>query len=449
MPPISVRWAAGPRVGFERRGVQNHGRHKLVLGLEPRRDAYYDFLTYHYVPAPKTSWKNIHQLRPAHCMTFDASQAFLAPPRPYWNLSAIPEQAVDDADEMAEELRTTISRSVREQGVADVPVGVFLSGGIDSSIVAWEASRHAAGMQTFSVGFDDERNELPFARQMAKHAETTHTERMFARDEMEATHLRRWFDDPFADTSAFPTHAIAGVAREKVKVALAGDGGDELFGGYPRYLSYREHNGRSEAFFDAWERAKGVLPHRSWPRRALNLLALPLAPSLPFYVKQMAGLTRGEKSRLARAWGIPADYDDYWAWREYWRPDLPLRTRLQFLDFHRYLPDDLLTKVDRVSMAASLEVRVPFLARDVVELAFRIPESLRYRGGLKGLLRHAYRGRVPSELLDRPKMGFSVPQAFQSTPASYRPAELLQKTYGVELPAGFLPPMSPEGRRAV
>ena len=235
----------------------------------------------------------------------------------------------------------------------------------------------------------------------------------------------------------FPTYQVAHHAKANVTVALSGDGGDELFGGYNHYVDFADRLPRSDTFFRWCEQSKQAFGHRTLLRRSMNLLSSHLAPPLDHYTKLTGRMTGLEKQKYRAPFSIADDYDDYWAWREFWREDLTARTRLQYLDFHRYLPDDLLTKVDRTSMSVSLEVRVPFLSRKVIELAFRIPESLRFSGGLKGVLRAAYRDLIDDETLDREKRGFGVPRSYLPTYSAYRPAMLLHECFGIAYPDGF------------
>ncbi|WP_404310024.1 asparagine synthase (glutamine-hydrolyzing) [Neorhodopirellula lusitana] len=415
--------------------------------LQPNLEAYYDFLTYQTIPAPKTGFKNVYQLRPAHRIQFDLTNQRLADPVRYWELIVEPDHGMT-IESAQEQLREHLRRSVREQLIADVPVGCFLSGGVDSSVLAYEGSRASSQLKTFSMGFEGESSELPYARKVAEQLGTEHHENELPRTAIDFEKLKQWFDEPFGDTSAFPTHAVAAAARQHVTVALSGDGGDELFGGYGRYLQVSDRVCRSSSFFNWWERKKQRFGHGQLPRKGMNYLALHLAPTLSLYLKLMTGLGSGEKHPYAQEFGIAADYDDLWAWREYWRMELPVRTRMQYLDFHRYLPDDLLAKVDRTSMAVSLEVRVPYLAKDVIEHAFRIPETIRYQGGKKGVLRSSYEQTLPADILRRPKKGFGIPTSFQSVAAFYRPAQILLEQRGVAYPRDFMPAFLSKARKS-
>jgi asparagine synthase (glutamine-hydrolysing) len=251
---------------------------------------------------------------------------------------------------------------------------------------------------------------------VAEFCNTLHTEEIFAQRQRaeDFSALRQWYDEPFADTSAFPTFLVSKLARSRVTVALSGDGGDELFGGYPRYYWHRLLHRVSFRHWPAINhrarRALRGLHPRTLRRKFAYMLVAVSSDDLRLHDWLMSGMTAVEKRPYAAALGIPRDYDDLWYYRQFWRRDLPPLTRLQYLDFHTYLPDDILTKVDRASMANSLEVRVPLLARSVIEFAFALPERVRYAGDqAKGLMKRAYAAMLPPAVFTRKKMGFSVP----------------------------------------
>lgn len=382
--------------------------------LETDVTALYDFLTYLYVPAPKSLYRNVFKLEPGHYACFDLASGRLDV-KPYWRLD--PTVREWSEAEACDELVRLVDESVKEQLVSDVPVGVFLSGGLDSSIVAESANRFSAHIQTFTIQVDEpSRDESPFARRLADHIGTEHHVRACkAGDAYEwIDRIQGWYDEPFGDMSAIPTHLVSRFSREKIVVALSGDGGDELFGGYRWYSGMLEH---SRQRIGGWHglrrwtaRSKRWLG-RSFVNRAIRRLEFDyVLNDLEYYLRLMGGLLPEDKREYARQWGIDSDYDDFWHFRKHWRPDLPLLTRLQYIDFHTYLPDDILTKVDRASMQVALEVRVPLLSRKLIEFAFSLPESIRYaHGQMKGLIKQAYRGRLPSEILHKPKQGFSLP----------------------------------------
>jgi asparagine synthase (glutamine-hydrolysing) len=393
--------------------------HALAPGeLVVDATACYDFLSYRYVPPPKTLYENCYKLPPAHRLTFTPATGAIEAPKAYWTLEVPSEPRRAALEPCCEELRSLIAASVDEQMIADVPLGFFLSGGVDSSVVVASAARNGRRISTFSIGFDkDEASETPYAREVAAQFGTDHHERILSADDAEGllTKLRQWFDEPFADPSSMPTYLVAKTAREHVTVVLTGDGGDEVFGGYrtyPRYARYARWP-KWPAFERASHALRRGLPRRHGLSRALRLLEMGFSDGPNLWGKVMSGMSTPEKASYARELEIPHDYDDWWHFRQFWREELPVRTRLQYLDFHTYMPGCVLTKVDRTSMVVSLEARVPLLARRVVEFSFGLGEELRYYGGEpKGLLRHAYRGILPDQILDRRKKGFGIPRYY-------------------------------------
>jgi asparagine synthase (glutamine-hydrolysing) len=395
---------------------------ETALAREPLQTdptALYDFLSYRYVPTPKTLYRHCYKLPSGHGLSYDPATGIAEAPRAYWRLPTGSGASVSNADEAAEELRALIDASVRDQMVADVPLGFFLSGGIDSSVVVASAAAAGARVVTFSIGFDsDAVSETPYARRVARLFGTEHHERILLRDEAcdLLPRLKAWFDEPFADESALPTYLVARAAKEKVTVVLTGDGGDEVFGGYSTYRRYAKYQALPSwpDFLDRGAvRLRSRLHRRNPLSRFLRALETGLSRDLALWTKLMHGMPREAKHHYRRELGLGEDYDDWWHYRRYWRDDLPDRTRLQYLDFHTFMPESVLTKVDRTTMAVSLEARVPLLARSVVEFSFSLPEAIRFHGGrAKGILRHAYRARLPAEILDRRKKGFGVPRYY-------------------------------------
>lgn len=381
--------------------------------------ACYDFLGYRYVPAPKTLYQRCYKLAPAHELVYTPATGVLQSPRRYWQLTVPTEPRTPSLDSCCEELRALIGASVAEQMIADVPLGFFLSGGVDSSVVVAAAASTGTRVATFSIGFDsDAASETPFAREVAERFGTDHHERILSQASAQELlpRLKSWFDEPFADESALPTYLVCAAARERVTVVLTGDGGDEVFGGYRTYPRFARYS-RWPTWPSAVERVTYALrrpfPRRHAVSRLLTLLETAFSDGPNLWAKLMGGMSVPAKRQYARELGIPRDYDDWWHYREFWRDDLPLRTRLQYVDFHTFMPGLVLTKVDRTSMAVSLEARVPLLARRVIEFSFGIAESLRYHGDEpKGLLRHAYRGVLPDHILDRRKKGFGIPRYY-------------------------------------
>jgi asparagine synthase (glutamine-hydrolysing) len=391
------------------------GSHELTV--DPT--ACYDFLGYRYVPAPKTLYKRCFKLLPAHELVYTPATGVLEAPRRYWHLP-IPEQPrTPPLETCCEELRSLIASSVEEQMIADVPLGFFLSGGVDSSVVVAAAASTGRRIATFSIGFDaDEASETPFAREVAAQFATDHHERILSQTHAQELlpKLKSWFDEPFADESSMPTYLVCSAAREHVTVVLTGDGGDEVFGGYrtyPRYARYARYPTWPQALERVTYALRRPFARQHAVSRAMTMLETAFSDGPNLWAKLMGGMSTPAKRDYARELGIPRDYDDWWHYREFWRDDLPLKTRLQYVDFHTFMPGLVLTKVDRTSMAVSLEARVPLLARRVIEFSFGVHEDLRYHGGEpKGLLRHAYRGILPHHILDRRKKGFGIPRYY-------------------------------------
>lgn len=395
--------------------------HYWKENLEYDPEAVYDFLTYGYVPTPKSLYKNVFKLPPAHHLTLDLDRSCLTGPIRYWSPST---NVIPRTDGQAEEeLRSCLHQSVKEQLVSDVPLGCFLSGGIDSSCVVVEAVSLNPHIGTYTIGFDAPGDEAPYASYLAEKFRTDHHVQYFNEKDLDLHHhMKAWFDEPFADMSALPTYLVAKYTRTNCTVALSGDGGDELFGGYRRYAIFEEYlkaNGEKPGFLARMLINKMSGTCMAPAVRIRNKIGY-MGGFEPFelYAKLHSGMIRSEKKRIANSLEIPADYDDYWYFRKFYRTDLSVRRRLQWMDFHTYLHDDILTKVDRTTMQVSLEARVPFLSRKMIEFAFSLDESLIYpKGKLKGLLKNAYAKALGKRIINKPKQGFSIqsPSRF-STP---------------------------------
>ena len=381
------------------------------------------FLTYEYVIAPRTIFKNIHKLLPGHYLVYRAGELAV---RRYWDVASVAVREWTE-DAAAEALRATLSKAVRSQMMADVPIGLFLSGGIDSSAVGI-LLRDAPGgsdVTSFSMGFDDgSYNELPYAREVAALCGTKHIEGMVTPDVASLfDRLIVHLDEPFADVSLFPTYLVSRMASERVKVVLTGDGGDELFGGYDAY--------EAEALAGKWA---GLLPERA-ARAADRVLSmvppteqkkglvnkaqrfvdgLAHAPASIAHYRWMTFLNAGDKAQLytpAFQQGLVSS-DVYAPVREALdrSRSTDLLNRQLYADLSIYLADDILVKVDRMSMATSLETRAPFLDVDVMELAFSMPGRLKiHNGRRKHVVKQAMRGLLPDRILNRKKEGFSIP----------------------------------------
>ncbi len=369
--------------------------------LEVDKTALYDYLTYRYIPTPKSLYKNIYKLKPAHYLEFDISAHRLSEKR-YWRLKV--SQKTISLSKAASKVRYLIDKAVEQQLMSDVPIGFFLSGGMDSSAVVASAKKFSNHLNTYSIGFDvKEHDETHFAKLIADKFKTNHLRSEIAVKQVSKNFnkIRDWYDEPFADTSAFPVEKVSRLAKVSSTVVLTGDGGDEVFGGYNWYTQFRD--GIKHYVKENSTQLQRITNKLIAKNRTLEL-------EFEFYTKLMAGLTKKDKSRYRSLFDIPKHYDDYWYFRKFYRKDLPLFTRLQYMDFHTYLPDDILTKVDRVSMSVGLECRVPLLATDLIEFMFSVPEDIKYNNHeLKGLMKYSLRNRLPSEILNRDKKGFSIP----------------------------------------
>jgi asparagine synthase (glutamine-hydrolysing) len=403
------------------------------------RDALALYMRYHYIPAPHSIYKGIFKLLPGNFLQISPGSSTHSSPKTYWDVKGAAEQGVrhpfDGDDHQAiNALDGLLRKTIRGQMVSDVPLGAFLSGGIDSStVVALMQAESNRQVKTFTIGFHEgEFNEAEQAKAVARHLGTEHTELYVTpKQSLEVIpRLPQLYDEPFSDPSQIPTFLVSEMTRREVTVALSGDGGDEQFGGYNRYFLGRSLWNKMRRVPLAMRRAAAVgmntLSARQWNR----LLAV-LGPILPEkFLRRMpddklfklaSALTAKSPDEmycnLVTSWNHPHEVvlggkeprtlvSDPTHW-----PDLKdFVQRMQFLDSISYLPDDILVKVDRAAMGVSLETRIPFLDHRVVEFAWRLPMSMKIRNGQgKWLLRQLLYRYVPSSLVDRPKMGFGVP----------------------------------------
>ena len=375
-------------------------------------DAYF---TLGYVPDPLSIFQNIHKLPPGCYLTFKEGKVAV---RQYWDFELEPAESTREEDYL-DELRLLLDESVRLRLISDVPLGAFLSGGIDSStVVALMARNMGQPVKTFSIGFhEDSYNELKYARVTAQKYGTDHHEFFVTPDICEVVDDLAWhFDEPFADSSAIPTYMVSKLARDHVTVVLSGDGGDELFAGYTRYVVDRKRGGferlpkplREGVMRPLSER----LPHAAWGRNYLHNVSLDPISRYLDSVSVFTNLNRRSlyTSDFARQLG-PGGYvaNLFNKLVENVKSDEPI-DRLLYLDSKTYLPGDILTKVDRMSMAVSLEARAPLLDHKLIEFVTRVPAALKLAGlETKHLLKRAVRDLVPAEILNRPKQGFGVP----------------------------------------
>jgi asparagine synthase (glutamine-hydrolysing) len=399
------------------------------------REAIPLFLHYQSIPAPKTIFNDTYKLLPGHYLIYDRSDLRT---HIYWSLSNRPdftEPADASADESLEKLDHLLTQAVLARLISDVPLGALLSGGIDSSlVVALMTKVSNAPVRTFSIGFAEQGyDEAPWAARIAAHLGTDHTDFYVTPNEaMEVIPvLPDIYDEPFADTSAIPTYLVCRLARTQVTAALSGDGGDEQFAGYVRYWSTR-------AMWNFFHRLPGPLREFSArlsskiPFSWIERCYLPWYGALPQrfqvanfhdkWTKLVPQIGASRISELYRVFGclwsreelirltgepvVETTFEETFRQTQGW----PLLSRLMLVDLKTYLPDTMLTKVDRASMAVSLEVRVPLLDHRVVEYTLQLPESLKFRDGRgKYLLKKLLARYVPAHFFERPKMGFTVP----------------------------------------
>jgi len=400
--------------GSELKSLRAHPEFRGEISAEAL-DAY---LAFGYVPDPLTIFRDVHKLSPGHHLTFSAGRARV---EQYWDFPYREPQAepARSEEECLEELRALLDEAVRIRLVADVPLGAFLSGGVDSSTVVGLMAQHTSRpVKTFSIGFhEDSYNELKYARVAAQKFETDHHEFVVTPDICEIVDELVWhFDEPFADSSAIPTYMVAKLAREFVKVVLSGDGGDEVFGGYTRYALDRKRSGFARLPRSFRQRVMQPLgrglPHGAWGRNYVHNVAL---DPLDRYIEDISTFTRLNKPSLYTD-GFRRQLGATEATARF--RDCAARSRandtldpLLYLDSKTYLPGDILTKVDRMSMAVSLEARVPLLDHKLIEfVCTRIPAAMKMKGfETKHIFKRAVSDLVPAEILNRPKQGFGVP----------------------------------------
>ena len=391
------------------------------------REALAQYLRFTYVPAPLSIYEDIYKLEPGCLLTMSAPSTGFQVKR-WWTMAEVVQSGLNNPlrneTEALQLLEERLADAVRLQALADVPLGAFLSGGVDSStIVALMQQQAVRPVKTFTVGFAEAGfDESPHARVVAQHLGTEHHELFVTAPEAREviTALPQMYDEPFADSSQIPTHLVCKAARQQVTVALSGDAGDELFGGYNRYF-WGPH---------IWNRL-AWMPFAL--RRTLGQAIRALPTSGWESLSGLAGVSRlGEKAhKLAARLTTVRDMDDlYWSLVSEWtetdclvlgleassKPAVHVPAgldpveRMMFYDTLTYLPDDILCKVDRAAMSVSLETRVPFLDHRVAELAWRLPMNMKVRGNTgKWALRQVLYKYVPRELIERPKAGFAIP----------------------------------------
>ncbi len=371
-----------------------------------------EFMSFGYTPANSSFYEDIYKLEAGYYLIFDGSGVYK---RRYWHL---PKDKIEiDYQEAREEVERLIRSSIKYRLLSDIEVGSFLSGGVDSSLVSSIMQQSSSKkIKTFTIGFEDNRyNEATYAKEIAKRIGSEHYEYIFKIDDVVdlMSSMDRYYDEPFGDASALPTMLLAKFTKERVSVALSGDGGDELFLGYDRYFFLHKY----------YNILKNI------PQSLRDTLSLIFKYSNQDRLEKMSyPIKHLTKDNL---YSVMATYVKPWIMssifsREFVEESFRESGYLEFLnivefnpydsfdnyskiDFYRYLPDDILTKVDRATMRYSLEARVPLLDHRLVEFAYSLPTEIKLKNGAKSILKDILYRQVPRELIDRPKMGFAVP----------------------------------------
>ncbi|MDD3653297.1 MAG: asparagine synthase-related protein [Desulfotomaculaceae bacterium] len=391
---------------------------------EVNRDAVALMLRHNYIPAPYSIYESTYKLLPGTILSIDtADPGNASTPDPYWSVKQVAERGSAEffsgsEDEAISHLDALLRDAVKLHTVSDVPLGAFLSGGVDSStIVALMQAQSERPVKTFSIGFYEQGyNEAGYARAVADYLGTEHNELYVTSEQAMAVipKMPALYDEPFSDCSQIPTFLVSELARRYVTVSLSGDGGDELFGGYNRYFKG----------WNIWRNIVRIPAGLRWVLAGAMTTFSPLARESLFFerMQKLAGIMAVDSPEamylcLLSQWRNPVEVvinatepPTLFTERDAW-VDLPDFTRrVMYLDTVTYLPDDILTKVDRASMGVSLEVRVPLLDHRVVEFTWRVPLGMKVKNGQgKWLLQRVLEQYVPGYLTKRPKMGFEVP----------------------------------------
>jgi asparagine synthase (glutamine-hydrolysing) len=397
---------------------------KALLGPECSREiniqALHDFLSYNYIPGPNTVFAGIYKLPAGHRLVCRDGRVSVDE---YWDVRPRAERKVPATEEeLSANLIEHLRDSVRSHLMSDVPLGVFLSGGVDSSAIVALASEITSPVKTFSIGFDDKSfNELDRARKVSAHFNTDHHELVVKPDAIHILpKLVRCFDEPFADSSAVPVYYVAQLARDQVKVVLSGEGGDEVFAGYETYSAWKLASLYKR--LPRWLSA-GLIPaavqrlpvsHKkiSFDYKAKRFVDGALLPPLEAHFAWKVIFSEDAKTSLCRSWQQNGLQPSLRVFEQHFKamPQGDVLSRLQYVDMKVYLPDDILVKVDRMTMAHSLEARVPFLDHLLVEFATSLPSRWKLKGFKKKyLLKKVLAQLLPKEIIRGRKRGFNVP----------------------------------------
>ena len=380
------------------------------VSREVDRKAIHDYLTYQYIPTPASGFKAIRKLPPAHVLVFEGGVARTSR---YWQPSCTPRLNLS-RDDAVEETERRLKEAVRKRLMSEVPLGAFLSGGVDSSLIVALMSEFTR-VKTFSIGFEESGfNELPHARAVAERYGTDHHEFVVKSNAAEVLpKLVRHYGEPYADSSALPSYYLAKLTREHVTVALNGDGGDEFFAGYDRYRALQYFK-LARFLMPFGPAARALSQWRALPTRARRAFAGAGHDPREGYARLMSYFSPEQKTRIySEEMRAEVDAIDSYEWMYAFMKESgePLGIRLlQYNDAMTYLPGDILTKVDIATMANSLEGRSPLLDHELVEWALRLPDAIgTNRSEGKLVLKALARKYLPASVIDRPKMGFGIP----------------------------------------
>lgn len=390
------------------------------------RQALTSYFRYNYIPAPLSIYKGIYKLEPGHIIIIDAKQHVIK--KQFWSLESVCQNRIlasCNEFEVLEKIDYLLKDAVKCRMYADVPLGAFLSGGIDSStVVSLMQAQSTKPIKTFAIGFHElSYNEAIYAKAVAQHLKTDHYELYLNLNEVVKLipHIPEWYDEPFADSSQIPTYLVSRLAKEHVTVSLSGDGGDELFAGYNRYIlaqklwsvlavfpmSFKKLASKLIYSFNptTWDKIAKIIPGRWRPFR--------LGDKVHKFAALLIQSSDDLYKNLVSFWEKPAELvvggAEIFSWPQ---PitNLNFVEQMQYIDSVTYLPDDILTKVDRASMSVSLETRMPLLDYRLVEFVWTLPFQFKLRNKeTKWLLRRILEKYLPHQLVERPKMGFGVP----------------------------------------
>ncbi len=434
--PLYYGWCGNTLMfGSELKALKAHPEFNAAVD----RDCVTLFLRYSYIPAPHCIYQGFSKLPPGTWVCFDAPNDQTSQPIPYWSLKSVVESGIahpfsGSDHEAIDAVEDLLQDAVNLRMVADVPVGAFLSGGIDSSLIVAMMQRASdRPVKTFSIGFSEGSfNEAIYAKQVAQHLGTDHTELYVTpRDALDALpRMAQLYDEPFADSSQIPTLLVSQLARQQVTVSLSGDGGDELFGGYSRYLEgsriwnriapipkgLRQTSARLVTQFSpaTWNRPLGAVS--GWLPEALKS---PTPGDRLHRIADVVGVADGQDLYLDlmshfkhpdQIVNQSREPQDLFRDRSRWAKGMDLSQHMLYMDTLTYLPDDILVKVDRAGMGVSLEGRIPLLDHRLVEKAWQLPMHLKIRNGeTKWILRQILDRHIPRAMFDRPKQGFAMP----------------------------------------